>query len=55
MSPQYLPQQYTQVAATQTTFDFNSLIQMIVPMMGMAMMMSMLMPMMKQMGKGFGD
>jgi hypothetical protein len=41
---------YTQQTTT-TPFDFSSIMQMIVPIMGMVMMMSMLMPMMKQMGK----
>lgn len=50
---QFAPQQLRpqQLLPTQTTFDLSGLINMIVPIIGLALMISIIKPMMK----GFGE
>ena len=49
------PQQYSYGVTPTQGFDFSSIINMMIPLMGMMMMMGMMMPMMRNMTKGFGD
>jgi hypothetical protein len=48
------PAPYTPYVAPAQTFDISSLINLIIPIMGLGMVMSIMGPMMRGMSEGFG-
>lgn len=48
------PQQFTGAVAPAQAFDISQLLNLIIPIMGLALVMGMMMPMMKGMTEGFG-